>query len=455
MTWWVQYSLGIMTDVLSADEIDQLLTAINAGNSEPEGIRPAADTRRIKIYDFKRPDKFSREQIRAISMIHDTFSRLTTDSLSARLRNISRVHVASVDQLTHEEFIRTLPTPTTFALIDMAPLRGGAVLEIDPSITFAIIDRICGGIGGSGETKPYHELTDIESSIMKNVIVPMLGNLSEAWAAVLDISPSLRQIETNPQFVQLVPPTDMVILVTLEANIGDVAGMINICIPYTTIQPILENIENLAFFWWKETIQDNTSSPDLDDVPVRLTAEIIKRDYPLKEILKWDTGTVIMPLRPIKAGYCYLRLGDRRVWQCQILSDSKRFPKRIAIVDYAEKPFGTEGNSMEMEKVNPLVKDALSSAYMRITVELGATNKTVKEVYAIGEGTIVELDKLAGEPLDVMVNGILIAKGEPVVMDENFGVRITEIIGDHKASGQSTPQQPAPESPEPTLGELK
>jgi len=108
---------------------------------------------------------------------------------------------------------------------------------------------------------------------------------------------------------------------------------------------------------------------------------------------------------------------------------------------------------MEMEKVNPLVKDALSSAYMRITVELGATNKTVKEVYGIGEGTILELDKLAGEPLDVMVNGILIARGEPVVIDENFGIRIIEIIGTQP--GQSTPQQPAPESPEPTLGESK
>jgi flagellar motor switch protein FliN len=335
------------------------------------------------------------------------------------------------------------------AILDMEPLKGGAIMEIDPAIAFAIIDMICGGTGDTAS--PQHELTDIETSIMKNIIVRMLGNLSEAWAEVLNMSPSLRQIETNPQFVQLVPPTNIVVLITLEARIGDVEGMINICIPYTTIKPILEK---LPLFWWQETIQNNTLSPDLDNVPVRLTAEILRRDYPLKEILKWDAETLILPLRPLKAGYCYLRLGDRRVWQCQILPDCKWFPKRIAIVNYTEKPFGTEGIVMEMDKVNPLVADALSSAFMKITVELGATNKTVKEVYAFGEGTIVELDKLAGEPVEVKANGIPIALGEIVVIDENFGVRITEITGSHKASGQSMPQQPAPEQPEPTLGEL-
>ena len=424
-----------MAEILSQDEINQLLTAINEGDKDSDDIKSAPDTRKIKIYDFKRPDKISKQQIREISIIHDTFSRLTTDSLSAQLRSMAHVHVASVDQLTHEEFIRTLPTPTTLAVIDMEPLKGGAILEIDPAITFAIIDRICGGIGGA--TILNHELTDIETSIMKGVIVPMLGNLSEAWGTVLSLHPGLRQIETNPQFVQLVPPTDMVVLVTLEARIGDTEGMINICIPYTTIDPITEKLP-LCWQLWEAT-QNNTISPDLDDVPVHLTAEILRRDYPLKEILKWDAETLILPLRPLKAGYCYLRLGDRRVWQCQILPDSKWFPKRIAVTNYVEKPFGTEGIIMETDKVNPLVADALSNAFMKITVELGATNKTVKEVYSIGDGTILELDKLAGEPVEVKANGIPIALGEIVVIDENYGVRIIEITGT-----QNTPSQSAP-----------
>ena len=136
-----------MTEVLSQNEIDQLLSAINAGDTETEDFKPAADIRKIKIYDFKRPDKFSKEQIRTVSIMHETFARLTTTALSANLRSMVHVHVASVDQLTYEEFIRSIPTPTTLAIINMDPLKGNAILEIDPAITFSIIDRLFGGTG--------------------------------------------------------------------------------------------------------------------------------------------------------------------------------------------------------------------------------------------------------------------------------------------------------------------
>jgi len=428
-----------MKDVLTENEINQLLTAINASAAEPEKAVPAS--RKIKIYDFKRQEKFSKEQIRAISIIHETFSHLTTDSLSSQLRSAARIHVASVDELTYEEFIRALPTPTTLSVMDMEPLKGGAVMEIDPAITFAIIDRICGGNGGASSFN--HELTDIETCVIEDVIIKMLENLNEAWKTVFDLRSVLKKIDSNPQFVQVVSPTEMVVLVTLEANIGDAAGMINICIPYTTIEPV---IEKLPLCWqFYETFQKDTISPYLDDVPVRMTAEVLSRDFYIKEILKWDNGTIILPLSPVMAGYCYLRLGDMRVWKCQILPDCKQYAKRIAIVNYVEKPFGTEGIYMEMEKVNPIVADALSNAVMKITVELGATHKTVKEVYAIGEDSVIELDKLAGEPLDVKANGVIIAKGEVVIIDENFGVRITEIIGKHDTSGlPDWPDQPMP-----------
>ena len=126
-----------MNEVLSQDEIDQLLTAISTGDIETDSeVSQAADQRKIKIYDFKRPDKFSKEQIRTVSIMHETFARLTTTSLSAQLRSLVHVHVASVDQLTYEEFTRSIPNPTTIAVINMDPLKGSAILEIDPSITF-------------------------------------------------------------------------------------------------------------------------------------------------------------------------------------------------------------------------------------------------------------------------------------------------------------------------------
>ena len=124
-----------MAEVLSQDEIDQLLSAISAGEISTEEIHQPRDQRKIKIYDFKRPDKFSKDQIRTVSIMHETFARLTTTSMSAQLRSLVHVHVASVDQLTYEEFIRSIPNPTTLAVIDMDPLKGSAILEIDPAIT--------------------------------------------------------------------------------------------------------------------------------------------------------------------------------------------------------------------------------------------------------------------------------------------------------------------------------
>jgi len=169
MALWERYSLFIieakkkkMTQILSEDEINQLLDAINAGAAEPEEAVPASRT--IKIYDFKRAEKFSKEQIRAISIIHETFARLTSNKLSAQLRSMVHLHVASVDELTYEKFILVLPTPTTMAVIDMEPLKGGVVLKIEPAITFAVIDRICSRIGRSIEYD--HELTEIENFIL-------------------------------------------------------------------------------------------------------------------------------------------------------------------------------------------------------------------------------------------------------------------------------------------------
>ena len=308
-----------MTEVLSQEEIDQLLTAINAGDAEPDEIRPAADTRKIKIYDFKRPDKFSKEQIRTISMMHDTFARLTTTSLSAQLRSMVHVHVASVDQLTYEEFIRSIPTPTTLAIINMDPLKGNAILEIDPAVTFSIIDRLFGGTGEG--TKAQHELTDIESSVMEGIIVRILGNMREAWTQVIDLRPRLGQIDTNPQFAQIVPPTDMVVLVTLETKVGDVEGMINFCIPYLTIEPI---IGKLSTQFWFSTVHRGTTTENLNvlkeklaTVDVNIVAEIGKINVPVREVLSLQVGDVIR-LYNTKIGDPYsLNVGSKRKFLCR------------------------------------------------------------------------------------------------------------------------------------------
>lgn len=272
-----------MTEVLSQEEIDALLTAISTG----EGDKPASPAmsaddehhaapsakssakaekrRRIKIYDFKRPDKFSKDQIRTLQMMHEAFARLTTTALSARLRTLVGVHVSSVDQLTYEEFIKSIPNPTTLAVIDMSPLKGNAVLEMDPAITFSMIDRLFGGKG-----KPINlsrEMTDIERGVIERIILRILNDLKEAWANVVDLRPRLSQFESNPQFVQIVPPNDMAVLITLDTRVGEVEGLTNFCIPYITLEPI---ISKLSAQYWYSSIRRGSTGDAVEAIKGRL-----------------------------------------------------------------------------------------------------------------------------------------------------------------------------------------
>lgn len=309
-----------MTEVLSQEEIDQLLTAISTGEVDADEMNQATDQRKIKIYDFKRPDKFSKDQIRTISMIHETFARLTTTGLSAQLRAMAHVHVASVDQLTYEEFIRSIPNPTTLAVIDMEPLKGNAVLEIDPSITFAIIDKLFGG-KGEGDAKIQRELTEIESAVIEGVIVRVLGNLREAWSNVIDLRPRLGRIEVNPQFAQIVPPSDMVVLVTLETKIGEVEGMMNFCIPYITIEPV---ISKLSGQYWYSSVRRGTTTENLmvikerlNSVVVPIIVEIGKIEVKVRDVLALKVGDYIK-LDSVKITDNFIvKVGDREKFECR------------------------------------------------------------------------------------------------------------------------------------------
>jgi flagellar motor switch protein FliM len=308
-----------MTEVLSQEEIDQLLTAISSGEVETQEIQQTADQKKIKIYDFKRPDKFSKDQIRTVSIMHETFARLTTTSLSAQLRSLVHVHVASVDQLTYEEFIRSIPNPTTLAVINMDPLKGSAILEIDPAITFSIIDRLFGGQGEG--TKYSRDLTDIEQSVMEGIIVRVLGNMREAWSTVIDLRPRLGQIETNPQFAQIVPPTEMVVLVTLETKVGEVEGMMNFCIPYLTIEPI---ISKLSAQYWYSSVRRGTTTENLNilrdrlsKVDVALVAEIGSINLTVRDVLNLRLGDVIRLYSVRMGDPMVLKIGNRKKFLCR------------------------------------------------------------------------------------------------------------------------------------------
>jgi flagellar motor switch protein FliM len=308
-----------MTEILSQEEIDALLTAISTGEVEPTDYSAAKEQKKVKIYDFRRPDKFSKDHIRTLQMMHETFARLTTTALSAQLRALVSVHVASVDQLTYEEFIRSIPNPTTLAVINMDPLKGSAVLEIDPSITFTIIDKLFGGMGEPA--KISRELTDIELSVMEGIIVRILGNLREAWSNVIDLRPRLGNIETNPQFAQIVPPNDMVVLITLETKVSEVEGMTNLCIPYISIEPVITKLSAQYMYSSirKGATDENlaTIQSRLETVTLPIVAEIGEAQLTMQDIMNLSLGDVIK-LPDTKVGSdMVLKIGGRKKFKCR------------------------------------------------------------------------------------------------------------------------------------------
>lgn len=282
-------------DVLSQAEIDALLSALSTGEVDADEIKEEEQQRKIKVYDFRRPDKFSKDQIRTLYMLHENFARLLNTYLSAQLRTMVQVSVASVDQLTYEEFIRSLPNPSVISVLEMKPLKGNAILEINPNIIFAIIDRL---FGGSGEVaaKP-RPLTDIEENIVRRVLGKTLESLSEAWRQVVPLEPEMEALETNPQFSQIVPPNDMVVLITLQAKLGQGEGFINLCIPYLVLEPIMSKLSTTYWVAGKTMASSSENIQHLqrrvEKIRVPIIAELGKTTVSLREMLDLRQGDVL------------------------------------------------------------------------------------------------------------------------------------------------------------------
>ena len=238
-----------MADILSQNEIDALLSAFATGEGGPDtgGGGDDDQVREVKVYDFNHPDRFSKDQIRTMHNLHDHFARVFSISLSAFLRTIVEVKLVSVDQISYEEFIRSIPNPTSLNIINMDPLEGKALIELSPTLSFPVIDRLMGGAGNV--FKKNRELTEIEQTIIEKVLYRAFDCLHEAWANVLPLNLSLEQSETNPQLLmQLYLPSEMVILMTFEVTMGDISGTLSFCVPYPTLEPIASQLSSSSWF---------------------------------------------------------------------------------------------------------------------------------------------------------------------------------------------------------------
>lgn len=241
-----------MGDVLSQAEIDALLNALSDGQVDVEEIQVSKTQKRIRVYDFKRPNKFSKDQIHSLQNIHENFCRGLTTYFSGNLHAVVESSVLSIEQITYDEFIRSLPNPTVLGLYSLNPLEGTVLIEVNPSLTFAVVDRLLGGQGKGMEKN--RELTEIEKTIMENRLTQMIYISEEAWAEVYELKPKFMTMESNPQFTQIVAPNEMIVLITLEIRIGEAVGMINICMPYLVLEPILDKLSTFFLFSTKAKV---------------------------------------------------------------------------------------------------------------------------------------------------------------------------------------------------------
>lgn len=244
-----------MTDMLDQNEVDQLLSAVDSGEVDEEAgaelvfsrHRTTLENIEIRNYDFKRPERVSKDQMRALQTLHESFARNFGASLSGFLRTIVEVKVATCEQMTYGEFISGLPNPTSFNLIQADKLEGQMCLEISPLIIYPIIDRLLGGTS-QDLFIPQRPMTIIEQRLIANVTRRGLAALTESWEGVRTLQFEVAATESNPQLVQIVPPNEVVVVVGLELKMSNRAGTMNLCIPYNVIEPVMDELAAQSWF---------------------------------------------------------------------------------------------------------------------------------------------------------------------------------------------------------------
>lgn len=271
-----------MGDVLSQNEIDNLLQALSSGELDAEEIKDS-DEKQIKNYDFARPAKFSKEHLRTLEIIFEHYGRLLSTNLPVYLRKAIQVEVMNSEAVSYSEFSNALSNPVLLGIINFAPLKGNIILEIASNLGYAMVDRM---LGGEGEPlEKTREFSEIELLIIERILTVCVNLLHEPWENVVDIHPRLERIETNSQFAQIISPSEMIAIVTINIKIGDVEGLMNVCLPYLTLEDIMDKLNTK---YWYSTMQDNDEQQYVDAIETLIS----KAPIPMKAVLGNSTISV-------------------------------------------------------------------------------------------------------------------------------------------------------------------
>ena len=272
-----------MGDVLSQSEIDNLLNALSSGELDVEEIKDNNE-KQVKDYDFARPSKFSKELLRTLEIIFEHYGRLLTTNLPVYLRISVQVVVMNSEAVTYSEFSNALSNPVLLGIVNFAPLHGNIIIEMASNLGYAIVDRM---LGGRGDTlDKTREFSEIELLIIERILIVCVNLLVEPWENVVDIHPHLERIETNSQYAQIISPSEMIAIVTINVKLGNVEGLMNICLPYITLEDVIDKLNTR--YWYA-----NIQSHDERDYAEAIESIINKAHVPIKAVLGKSSVSVM------------------------------------------------------------------------------------------------------------------------------------------------------------------
>jgi flagellar motor switch protein FliM len=316
------------SEILNQNEIEKMLTAIKSGDISD--YTEESIERKVKIYDFRRPDKFTKTQIMSIQMIHETFARLVAVNLSKKLKTLVGVHVASIDQLTWGEFVRCVPSTTFNASIRFDALNGRAMIEIDPALGLTMVSCLKKGYIPNLTKKPG--ITSVENIIMEAEFKQIIEQLRKAWSKIYDIKPYIDSIGNNPFQMQIVPPNECVVLITFEFKVGEIESMMNLCLPYITIEPLLFCLTPDYFM---SHSRNQTSKKEQPAFPVEARIEIEGGNISYNKILKLKKGSKLpLQMTEINNMTAHLIFGNKLIVSSNITNNDNTIqfdvPEQIA-----------------------------------------------------------------------------------------------------------------------------
>lgn len=278
--------------ILSQAEIDSLLNAMASGIEIEQDNK---EERKVRIYDFARPAKFNKEQLRSLEVIFENFSRAASSFFTGYLRTTTTIEVLSSEQVTYGEFSNALLNPVVLSIINFSPFKGAVVLDLASTVGYAMIDRV---LGGSGEVlKVERNFTEIEVILLSKIVEQLISILKEPWQQICEIKPNLERIETDSQFAQIISPNEMCALITLNIKVGKIEGLMNFCIPYIVIEPIVNSLNTKHWFELDSEVDNEkyreTVEKQVEKASVPVSVIVGKTNITVDEFINIQIGDVI------------------------------------------------------------------------------------------------------------------------------------------------------------------